>query len=226
MRETAHGDGMEGVRAASDPWGGEIVLVRHGQGECNAAGIIGGQVGCIGLSEQGRGESERLAEQLADLARARPFDALLSSPRLRVLQCAQIIGARLGLPVAVVDELRGQEFGTADGRSWQLVTSGFGGPPAHRPDHAIADGAEPWNAYADRVLAALDEVLTGHAGERIVLVGHGKTVGLACALLSGAPDPRASGPDLTVDHGALSHWRRGPSRWHPVIHDDSRHLTA
>jgi 2,3-bisphosphoglycerate-dependent phosphoglycerate mutase len=149
---------------------------------------------------------------------------VLSTPRPRVVQCARVIAARLGRPVMVVEALRGQEFGVADGESWLRVTHNFGGPPPYRPDRPIAEGAESWNAYADRVLAALAAVVTRYAGQRVLLVGHGKTIGLACALLSGAADPRAAGPGFVIDHGALSHWRRGPDGWHLVTHNDSRHL--
>jgi probable phosphoglycerate mutase len=198
-----------------------LVLVRHGQGVCNAAGVIGGWVGCHGLSPRGRWESAHLARRLAELDAARPFDVLLSTPRLRVLECAQIIGARLAKPVVVVEELRGQEFGAADGQSWEHVIREFGGPPTHDPDRPIAEGAESWNAYADRVLAALAAVLAEHAGRRVLLVGHGKTTGLAGALLSGVADPRSYATDFIVDHGALSRWRRVGDHWDLVIHNDS-----
>jgi probable phosphoglycerate mutase len=138
----------------------------------------------------------------------------VTSPRLRVRQSAGIVADALGLPVTVVDGLAGQEFGTADGRRWARVTAGFGGEPAHDPDRPIAPGAEPWNAYADRVLAALTGILTAHAGRRVCLVGHGKTAGLAAALLSGAPDPRTAAPALVIAHGELSVWRRDATGWH------------
>lgn len=204
--------------------GSEIVLVRHGQGECNAAGVIGGDVGCRGLTPRGRRESVCLADRLAELDRQRRFDALLTSPRPRVLECAQIIGVRLGRRVTVVEPLRGQEFGTADGQSWDHVIRGFGGPPTHDPDRPIAHGAEAWNAYATRVLAALSELLAEHAGQRILLVGHGKTTGLAGALLSGTADPRSCAEGYVIDHGALSSWRRGPDGWRVLVHNDSSHL--
>jgi probable phosphoglycerate mutase len=200
---------------------GELVLVRHGQGECNAAGVSGGPEGCRGLSPRGRIESLCLAQRLAELDAVRRFDVLLSSPRLRAFECAQIIGDRLTRHVTVVDALRGQEFGAADGQSWEHVIREFGGPPTHDPDRPIAEGAESWNAYADRVLAALAAVLAEHAGRRVLLVGHGKTTGLAGALLSGVADPRSYATDFIVDHGALSHWRRVGDHWDLVIHNDS-----
>ena len=190
------------------------MLVRHGRGWCNDVGVIGGRRGCRGLSEAGRRESRHVAERLAELAAARPFDALLSSPRLRVLECAQIIGERLGTPVTVVDRLRGQEFGTADGTSWRQATADFGGPPVDDPDRPIADGAEPWNAYADRVLGVLGEILAEHSGRRICVVAHGKTSGLAAALLTGAVDPRKEAPALVIDHGTLAVWHRDGAGWH------------
>jgi probable phosphoglycerate mutase len=217
------GEPAHRIDASSPLTGSELVLVRHGQGECNAAGVIGGRRGCRGLSAQGRRQSALLAGVLAEMHAVRRFDVVLSSPRLRVLECAQIVSTRLGTPVTVVDALRGQEFGDADGESWEDVIGRFGGPPADDPDRPIAAGAESWNSYAARVLAALSTVLADHAGRRVLLVGHGKTTGLAGALLSGAADPPSSAAGFIVDHGALSHWRRTADHWDLVIQNDVRH---
>ena len=206
---------------------GEVVLVRHGQGECNAAGTIGGQLSCKGLSARGRWESRQLAERLATMDAAGRFDALLCTPRPRVLESAQIIAARLSQPITVIDKLAGQEFGVADGQSWEQVTGRFGGPPAHNPGRPIAEGAESWNSYAERVLAELTAMLARHGGQRVLVVAHGKTSGLAGALLSGAADPRADVSGFIIGHGALSQWRRQSSgRWKLLIHNDSQHLVG
>jgi 2,3-bisphosphoglycerate-dependent phosphoglycerate mutase len=206
--------------------GSELVLVRHGEGECNAAGVIGGPRGCRGLSARGRAESVLLAERLAELHARRPVDVVLSSPRRRVLECAQIIGQRLDREVILVPGLRGQEFGDADGRPWRQVVDTFGGPPTHDPHRPIARGAESWNAYADRVLRALRDLLRAYDGKHVLLVAHGRTTGLAGALLSGAADPRASAQAFVVDHGALSTWRRDPGGWRLDVANDSAHLRA
>lgn len=202
----------------------ELVLVRHGEGRCNAAGVIGGENGCSGLSERGVEQSTRLAARLAELSVDRRYDVLVCTPRYRVRQSAAIIAARLGLPVTVSRELRGQEFGTADGRSWEQVTSDFGGPPTQHPDRPIAPGAEPWNRYAERVLGAVRGLLAARPGGRILVVGHGKTAGLAGALLSGAPDPRAGATDYVIDHAALSLWRQTSQGWNLLLNNDSSHL--
>jgi 2,3-bisphosphoglycerate-dependent phosphoglycerate mutase len=205
---------------------GEVVLIRHGQGECNAAGRIGGKLGCQGLSDLGRLQSAHLAETVAQMDQMRPFAALLSTPRPRVMQCAQIIGARLARPIIVVDALRGQDFGAADGQQWLQIIHDFGGPPADDPDRPIAEGAESWNAYADRVFAALARVLTDYSGRRILLIGHGKTTGMAGALLSGVPDPLAGVRDFVLEHGGLSHWRQRCDGWDLIVHNHLRHLVS
>jgi probable phosphoglycerate mutase len=209
----------------------DLFLARHGQGSCNAAGVIGGDRGCTGLSPWGQEQSHRVAQRLAGTHAARPFDLLACSPRLRVRQTAEIIGHRLGLPVTTVDALRGQEFGQADGRGWQAVTTAFGGPPTHAPDRAIAPGAETWAVYAERVLAALDLLLAGADGHRVLLVAHGKTIALACTLLQGAADPAVGVERYGGDHGGLTHWQRrsdpaGPASWRLLVHNDLTHLVA
>jgi phosphohistidine phosphatase SixA len=57
------------------------------------------------LSDKGRAQSERLGRLLAD-RHFRP-DLLLTSPKLRALQTAQIVADRLGVPVVVEDRLGG-----------------------------------------------------------------------------------------------------------------------
>ena len=53
--ERAH----EGVLRILPPEAGtaRIVLVRHGEAECNRNGIVGGRTGCTGLTDLGRAPS-------------------------------------------------------------------------------------------------------------------------------------------------------------------------
>jgi 2,3-bisphosphoglycerate-dependent phosphoglycerate mutase len=204
------------VIATSIDRGTELILVRHGQGHCNARGVIGGRLGCSGLTDRGLRDCALIADTLRRMADSRPFDLLLCSPRLRVLQCAQLISTRLNLPVVVMEQLRGQEFGAADGQPWVQAIQTLGAPPAEVPDRAIAAGAETWTRYARRVLAALKSVLAEQDGRRLLIVGHGKTVALAGALLSGAASPATGWQPHLIAHGTLSHWVRTGSGWTAV----------
>lgn len=217
----------------------ELVMARHGQGVCNAQGVIGGDRGCTGLSAWGTEQSHRIAHRLAGMHAARPFDGVFSTPRLRVRQSAEIIATRIDLPVTVIKALCGQEFGAADGQLWREVTAAFGGPPTHDPDRPIAPGAESWNNYAARVILALTALLSEHEGQRLLLVAHGKTIALACAMLKGSPAPAGEvASDLVGgvaayagDHGGLTHWQclvspGGPGTWSLTSRNDQAHLVG
>jgi len=55
------------------------------------------------LSAKGEKQADRLARFLADIA-FRP-DAIITSPKLRAAQTAEIVGQRLGIPIGVDDRL-------------------------------------------------------------------------------------------------------------------------
>src|ERR1035437_9626786 len=84
----------EGFRTRGDPpTGTRLVLIRHGEAYCNARGVVGGPLGCGGLTER--------------LTMSREFDdavALYTSVLPRSIETANIIAP--GLPrqlVAVQD---------------------------------------------------------------------------------------------------------------------------
>lgn len=206
----------------------ELVLVRHGQAACNVTGIVGGPRGCTGLTPTGRDQVTHLAERLADLHARRPFDAVYTTPRLRVRQSADIITARIGIAATEVEELRGLDHGDADGQPWHQVKTAFAGPPQHRPDRPIAPGAEAWNAYLDRVTTTLSTIIDRHAGDSILIIGHGETIEAANAWMLHLPQD-GQAPGFITDHACLTHWQQHVNRfarsvWMLAAHNDTSHL--
>jgi probable phosphoglycerate mutase len=111
----------------------ELVLVRHGQALCEVGGIVGGRLGCTGLTPTGRRQTHQLALRLAAEHDRRAFAALYTSPRARAVQAAAQLSAVLTLPVTTVEELREPDPGKGDNRPWREVITAFDGPPQHRP---------------------------------------------------------------------------------------------
>jgi broad specificity phosphatase PhoE len=72
-----------------------------------------------GLTDAGRAQVERLAEQLAGV----PFGAFYGSPVLRARLSAEILSARLGLDYVIAPALTEYDVGELEGRSdaasWQ-----------------------------------------------------------------------------------------------------------
>lgn len=207
----------------------ELLLARHGEATCNAAGIVGGERGCTGLTSHGRRQVEDLAKRLTLEHAERPFDAVYTTPRRRVRETAEIVTQALGMPAAVLNDLRGPDHGEADGRPWPEIKTAFGGPPQSDPDRPYAPGSESWNAYLSRATQTLQEILTRHQGQRVLVLAHGETIQAAHTLLLNLAPDTCRHAGFVTDHACLTRWQRHVNRlgqvaWMLAAHNDTRHL--
>ena len=169
------------------PTGTRLVLIRHGEAFCNAKGIVGGPLGCGGLTELGRTQAEALRDRLE---RSREFDdavALYTSVLPRAVQTAAIISS--GLPerlVAVEDcDLCELHPGEADGLTWDEMIATFGGPDWDKdPGQPFAPGGESWLGFYERCERALRKIADRHTGQRVILVVHGGVIEQAMKLVN------------------------------------------
>jgi broad specificity phosphatase PhoE len=197
MLEASIGDSIVvGGRVAEIHEGSHVarlIFVRHGQSVANAERrfTLGGHEP---LSRQGRAEALTTARLL--LERFDPV-ALYSSPFVRALETARLIGVLLGLEPIVVDALREQDFGDLRGRPYDAAESEFGSRGGDlwrfRPP-----GGETLCEVAERAGPALDLLALRHLGEEVVVVSHG---GVMAALRAWARQDRgfAEPPVLTAN---------------------------
>ena len=129
-----------------------LLLVRHGETDWNADGRLQGQTDRP-LSDFGRQQARRLADELA----TEEFEAIYSSDLGRARETAEIVGARLELPVALDPDLREKDWGT-----WEGLT-------AVERDHVEFAG-ETTEAHQERMLRALQRISERHPGDGSVLV--------------------------------------------------------
>ena len=134
----------------------EILLVRHGETDDNAADRFQGQLDPP-LNDRGREQSRALARSLVDEG----LRALHSSPLLRARETAEIVAAQLGLEPAFDERLMEADTGDwtglpyaeviavapADFRAWRGADRSFRFP-----------GGESVAEQAERVAAALADV--------------------------------------------------------------------
>jgi broad specificity phosphatase PhoE len=92
-----------------------VLLARHGSHD-EVGAVLSGRSE-IALNTAGRAEAERLAERLATT----PITAIHSSPRRRTRETAEIVAARHGLTVTLVDALDEVDFGAWTGRSFDSL---------------------------------------------------------------------------------------------------------
>jgi broad specificity phosphatase PhoE len=172
-----------------------LLLVRHGQSEWNARGLMQGQTAHVPLTDLGRAQAATAARELAAL---RP-GALVSSDLLRARQTAEHCARTTGLPVAVTPALREQGYGVLEGRPsrelWDVVD--------WTDPHWAADGGESLAGLHGRVAAYLGELRAAPPADVVALVTHGDTIRAAQAVAAGLGPTQL--PAVTPPNGSVTH---------------------
>ena len=167
----------------------ELLLLRHAlpvSGHANP-----------GLSDEGRGQAERVAQWLA-LSR---IDAVVTSPLRRARETAEPIEASLGLTAAVIDDLC----------EWELDDPNhiYDAVEDMAPDDprliAIAEGRYDdfvpeldTVGFQRRAVAAIDEIFASHQhSERVLVSTHGGFISAYLAHVIGARQVMWFNPDYT-----------------------------
>ncbi|MFV3288043.1 alpha-ribazole phosphatase family protein [Pseudomonas sp. NY11955] len=169
-------------------------LLRHGETE------LGGLRGSLddALTDKG------WAQMRSAVAKAGPWQVLVSSPLQRCGRFADELGAQLNLPVQREPALQELHFGDWEGRSAAQIMQDqadalgrfWADPYAFTPPNG-----EPVESFAERVLAAVERLHLQHAGKRVLLVTHGGVMRLLLARARGLP--REQLLQVEVGHGAL-----------------------
>lgn len=171
---------MMGVRVAT-----RVYLVRHGQTEWNAERRIQGQLD-VPLSPVGHQQAESAADALA----GEPLAAVYASDLRRAWETATPIAGRHGLPVIQAPALREAGFGEWEGLSETEIVARYpeeyrlwrSNSLLHRPP-----GGETIADLQRRAACLYERVLQEHAGQSVVLVGHGGSIRALVLYAIGAP---------------------------------------
>jgi broad specificity phosphatase PhoE len=178
-----------------------VLWARHGQNVANLTATFSHRVFDGDLTDLGRRQAQELAESLA--AREHdPVGQLVCSPLRRARQTAEIIGARLRLPVAAeLDDLRELNVGVLDGRSddqaWDIYREVLAAWKAGETRARFPAG-EDCDELCARLGRALAAVARGSGGVTSLVVAHGASLRAAIPGLTGQPDPGADIPTGAV----------------------------
>ena len=171
-----------------------VLLVRHGQSEWNAAGLLQGQTAHVPLTGLGHVQAAEAARELA----ARQPGVLIASDLRRAVQTAEHCARATGLPVRTTPALREQGYGVLEGRPsrelWDVVD--WSDP------HWAAPGGESLAELHARVGAYLKVLCAEPQAEVVALVTHGDTIRAAQAVAAGlGPDAM---PAVTPHNGTVT----------------------
>jgi broad specificity phosphatase PhoE len=157
----------------------EIWFVRHGQTDWNVAHRFQGQI-YTPLNATGFNQAHALAETLA----GQNFAALYSSDITRARQTAEVISAKLGLPIQIETRLREIGQGHWEDLTLEEVAMRFPDEMAaaiRDPAGTHAHGGESYYDVAARVTSAADVMSAAYPGQRILAVSHAVAIAsIAC----------------------------------------------
>jgi probable phosphoglycerate mutase len=145
------------------------LLLRHGQTPMSVQKRYAGRSD-VPLTDAGVAQAAAAAKRLAPAG----IDAIVASPLRRTVQTAGEVAAVTGLPVAAEDGFRETDFGAWEGLTFAEVRERWPSEmTAWLADPEVAPpGGESFAEVSERVTAALQRVLAGRTGQRILIVSH------------------------------------------------------
>lgn len=177
----------------------KLVLVRHGQTDWNAQGLLQGNAE-VPLDETGRGQARALGQAIA----GKRVDAVYSSPLSRAYETALAIAEARGLAVGRRAELREIGVGIYTGLRPDRIPAEIRTAWSANPDFALPSGVpaaagspdraytedqrfegESLNMVLERSWPALRDLARLHCAQTVVVVTHGGVIQIALARASG-----------------------------------------
>jgi broad specificity phosphatase PhoE len=178
-----------------------LYLVRHGATTLTAEDRFAGATN-VQLSDEGRGQAERLAMRLS----REPIAAAYASPLDRAVDTASIIARPHGLRVETDEGLREISHGHWEQMTRDEVEETYPGELAAWDDDPFSfapAGGETGLAVTARAMPALLEIVRRHAGQHVLIVSHKATIRLILSILLGF-DPRRYRDNLDQSPAALN----------------------
>jgi broad specificity phosphatase PhoE len=201
-----------------------LILVRHGETEFNRTDRFRGRID-VPLNDTGLWQAEMAARAIQERYRV---SAIYSSPLSRAMRTAEAVAFATGLSVQPLPGLLEFSYGDWDGKSYDDVASEY--PEQYRlyltqPQRARIPGGESIGTFRRRVAAAVEQAVSNHPEETVVLVGHRLVCRMmVCYLLS---LDSAKLPRLEVDNASISVFeKREPEGWVALLLNDTCHLAG
>jgi len=205
----------------------ELLLVRHGESEGNAAHAFAGH-GPSPLTARGLVQAACVGRALA--AEGVPVAALYASDLPRAVQTAEALRRAMGpaaeaLAVQTRADLRERAMGAWEGVTFRAIETddpvGWQALVTRALDHA-PPGGESHRAVAVRVAVAIDTLCAAHRAGRVVVVSHGVAMHHMLRHLLGVG---REGVWFQADNCGIQRLALRDGQVRAVALNDTRHLT-
>ena len=200
----------------------DIILVRHGQTDWNAAETFRGRVD-IALNETGLKQAEELGTFLGD----EKIEIIYSSPLQRATTTAGAIARRQGLEVNTVANLTDFDFGEWQGLPFAEVSQEY--PELYRdwqdtPEQLKVPGGESLEDVRRRAVPFIEDAVMLCGDGKVVFVSHHVVIRVVLCALLGLNLSHFW--NLKIDTCGISRFAAGEGRLVFTKHNDTSFLSA
>jgi broad specificity phosphatase PhoE len=151
-----------------------LTFIRHAQSQSNAEKIIDTDVPGPGLTEEGKGQAQQIAHQLA----RNGYDGVYASTMVETQQTAAPLAEELGKQVEILPGLREIDAGWFDGKPQSMASSTYLLAPKDWLNGDRRDaipGSISGNEFNDQFSAAIQKIFdSGHT--KPVAFSHGTAI--------------------------------------------------
>jgi broad specificity phosphatase PhoE len=198
-------------------------FLRHGETEWNAEGRLCGHTD-VPLSDVGRRQARLLAQRLKPIV----VEVLYSSPLVRALETAGVVGQALGREPVTDARLMELSYGAWEGRTLAEIQRAT--PDVYRdwvtdPARFAPPGGESGEQLIERVKPFLAEVAERHQSGNVVVVGHRTLCRLIACHIMGVPLAEYR-QRIPMDNAALNIFETREGKWRVVALNDTSHLAS
>ena len=199
----------------------EIILVRHGQTDWNAAETFRGRAD-VALN----GTGMKQADELGIFLENEGIDFIYSSPLQRASVTAGAIARHQYLDVNTVENLTDIDFGDWQGLSWQEVNEKF--PELYRdwldtPEQLKIPQGESLEDVRRRAVPFIEDAVMRCGEGKVVFVSHRVVIKVIMCSLLGLESSHFW--NLRIDTCALSRFAAGDGRLVLTKHNDTSYLS-
>jgi probable phosphoglycerate mutase len=197
-----------------------IFAVRHGETEWNLAGRQQGHQDSP-LTDRGKQQARALANGLA----GRGIEIIYTSDLGRAFKTAEIIGEKLELAVQADPRLRERHLGSLQGLTMEDFQCRYPQEWApfnsYDPDYCFPGGESARQRY-DRTGACVGQIAGRHAGQTVLIVGHGGTLNSLFCRATGIPlsQPRC----FSLFNAAINSFSVSGNTWRLDTWGETGHL--
>ena len=203
-----------------------LTLVRHGESMGNANGVWQGQAD-FELTETGKSQAAALAQHWQQEGKS--FDLAITSPLKRARQTAEIIAARLQVPLETDADWMEWDIGEYSGLNDATIDERFG--RRQKFSHPMLPvgkiGESKWMLMG-RAARALQTVTSRQPGQYLI-VAHGAVLNLALMVCLGISlPPNDGGAHFRFFNTSVAELTYDPGRYRWTLEklNDQRHLES